>query len=94
MKSWSNDVTVNIEFEDEDYTVTCTAELHRENYGADADGNRGLPTTFLDDVSVHLILNERGEVVYTDSMTDPEAEELLDKIDGMIYDAVRDLYMG
>jgi uncharacterized protein YnzC (UPF0291/DUF896 family) len=39
--------------------VTAEAHIYRENYGADADGNRGEMQTFLDDLEI-TILDGRG----------------------------------
>lgn len=43
--------TFFVEYEDKEYSVTGFATFsHDANYGADADGNRGMPMDFIDDV--------------------------------------------
>jgi len=46
-----------------DLTCTYTTE---DDYGADADGNRGIRVTFLDDVVVNFAVDERGNDVEYD----------------------------
>ena len=53
MKSGSHErkMQADIEIGDDYYDVTFNrvTTYHTENYGADADGNRGVLTTFIDD---------------------------------------------
>lgn len=44
----------NGEIEFRDYEVSCDATVSKERYGEDIDGNRGVMTTFVDDVEVDI----------------------------------------
>ena len=44
-----------IEHDDKEYLVTgCATISHDSKYGADADGNRGIPMDFIDDIQYEL----------------------------------------
>lgn len=47
--------TFFIEYGDKEYEITGTATFsHDSDYGSDADGNRGIPMDFIDDVFFEL----------------------------------------
>ena len=47
--------TFFVEYGDVEYEVIgCATLIHDSNYGADADGNRGVPMDFIDDVYFEL----------------------------------------
>lgn len=49
----------SFQFNDESYLAECDVEFHTDdNYGADADGNRGVFRLFIDEVTVLSIENE------------------------------------
>lgn len=65
-----------------DYEATF---LHDSNYGADADGNRGIPITFLDNIRI-----EDVDFIHTDGrrerakfcdLTQVEQEEILELVE-------------
>jgi len=42
----------SIEYDDQEYEVEMSANCAQENYGADADGNRGLQTVWIEDIRI------------------------------------------
>ena len=67
---------VEVEFKDVFYIVGLKVEtITDNNYGADADGNRGTSQTFINDYSVEAIMNGAGEDV-TDKFSDVDIEDI------------------
>ena len=85
--------TFFVEYEDKEYSVTGSATFsHDSNYGADADGNRGMPMDFIDDVCFEIdddkdIPKETQQQILklAEEMSDPGAWEC-DEDDGYDYD--------
>lgn len=50
MSAWTEQVEFDATIDEKDVTISFlrTIETHRENYGADADGNRGMMTSMID----------------------------------------------
>jgi len=80
--SWSRQETVEFPYgEDEElYTAEVTVYISSDsNYGADADGNRGIYREFIDDIKIDSVTNENGEEVeITDDIYDIVSNELDD----------------
>lgn len=50
--------------DDISYTADVTVTYERCEYGADADGNKGLPNSqFIEDIIIHEIEDDNGELV-------------------------------
>jgi len=65
------------------YHYIADASFSRDaNYGADADGNRGVEVQFLDRFIVSSVENEQGDNV-TEVMIDDD--NFLDKVEESIY---------
>ena len=69
-------VTATVKLE-EGITVTCSAHVTTENYGADADGNRGIMQTMVEEVEAWLGDYEIYELLQQ-SYTDKIDQELAD----------------
>lgn len=58
-----------IKIKDKLYSVDYQMIVYTDNnYGADADGNRGLPMTFVEDIYVKSILDENDTKVEDDAV--------------------------
>lgn len=66
--------TIQIEHKDREFSVEISAVLvHDGNYGADADGNRGMPMDFIEDVTVESVAANDGEPVPDEVKKEVEA---------------------
>lgn len=86
--------TFFVEYEDKEYSVTGSATfVHDSNYGADADGNRGMAMDFIEDVCFEIdddknIPKETQQQILklAEEMSDPGAWECDDGSDYDDYD--------
>lgn len=90
MTDWTKELTVSfnrmegeeeIEYEADVKVTVC----HDVNYGADADGNRGVPMTFIDEVNVKELRIIKGNkvirIIKENDITDELNELISDKVD-------------
>lgn len=62
--------------------------IHDSNYGADSDGNRGIPTTFIEDVRYEIPkFTLDGDILSSEDMEESEIliERAIDNIDWNSY---------
>jgi hypothetical protein len=67
------------------YKVECTAHYsYDSNYGADADGRRGTPMYFVEDIEITDIRDENDEQVRDSSLY-----KLIEKVaEGILWDTI------
>ena len=53
-------VEINFQYDGKFYIAECHVSYHTENYGEDADGNRGMPRRMIDDVHILSIRDEEA----------------------------------
>jgi hypothetical protein len=82
MSSVKVENTFYIEHKDREFEVVVSAQLvHDSHYGADADGNRGVPMDFIEDVTVESVAATDDEPISDDDKKEVEklAEAKADK---------------
>ena len=73
-----------IEFKDQDFHYVAAASIVKDNnYGADADGNRGISVTFLDEFVIRSVFDGHGNDV-TDKMV--ALDDFLDVVEEDVMD--------
>lgn len=60
MGYWTSHKTINFTLDDWDYKAEVILRCHEEIYGQDADGNRGMWTSFIDDVEIINVMDIYG----------------------------------
>ena len=80
------DFKVEIEIDEKDFTATGTVDFITEsNYGADADGNRGIEKTYIDDWDIVEVVDSEGKTVdLTVEMFHEIREKLLELNEGAV----------
>jgi len=58
--------TFYIEYKDAEYEVDGSANVYRELYGSDADGNRGVMMDFVEDIQVENLGDEAKKLPIAD----------------------------
>jgi len=62
MREWIEYGTIQIEHKDHQFNLEIRGEFHKELYGQDADGNRGIMQTFCDNLEVHKVEGPSAEI--------------------------------
>jgi hypothetical protein len=71
MRNWESWKTIHFTLDDCDYTAEVILRCHEEMWGQDADGNRGILRSFIDDVEILEVIDGGGRnVTITDDMED------------------------
>lgn len=77
--------TIKFSIDDIDYEARVSIKYHVDNtYGADADGNRGEPRTFIDDIKIMGIIDNTGRLL------DPHtiSEKMVEKINALASEKI------
>lgn len=62
-------IRFKVEFEECNYIADADVHWHADyNYGADADGNRGIYKRFIDDVTINSVEGENGRIAPSDAL--------------------------
>ena len=86
-RQWDKTITVKFNYRDDDCEADVIVKMYEDsNYGADADGNRGMPMDFIDEVIVIEARKVNGDVL---NLTE-QLEDLIIQLDLSGYDLKED----
>jgi len=80
MSSWMKHIYgLKVWYDDKEYTANVNVEVEVDNnYGADADGNRGTSRTFTD-VDIEDVRDENGKEIQYKDLSEGLREAIIDK---------------